>query len=262
MDRSQSNKESAIGRSLSPSIARSAGFHVRGRKLKGRVWEPYKLRYPIRKASMPTNIKNQTLHPVATLKRPFDTLQFGARAIASGEPGDTTATALRVKPFKGGRSFIDSVAPNDADLYCFKVKRRSPKLSVFASNEGGGSFQGCLLDRNGQALTRVVADSALPSTTGATIYQGKLRKGIYYIRLDFLQSLNSDIAYKLYFEEGKPAKPIESEDGGMWGGSLGGSGGGGSGGSGDGGSCPTPDSLASDGSRCGGRAASERLGGQ
>jgi len=236
------------------------------------IWEPYKqplglaalgvheLRYPLHKASMPTNIKNQTIHPIATLKRPFDTLQFGTRAVASGEPGDTTATALRVKPFKGGRSFVDSVAPTDADLYCFKVKRRSPKLSVFASNEGGGSFQGCLLDRNGQALTRVVADSALPSTTGATIYQGKLRKGTYYIRLDFLQSLNPDIAYKLYFEEVKP-KPIKSGDDGTWGGSLGGSGGGSSGGGGGGGSCPTPDSLASDGSRCGGRAASERSGG-
>jgi uncharacterized membrane protein YgcG len=212
------------------------------------------------KLIMPTNTKNKPVHPIRAVTRPFDTLRFQTRAIASGEPGDTTATALLVKPFKGGQSFVDSVAPTDADLYCFKVKRRSPKLSVFANNEGGGSFQGCLLDRNGQPLTRVVADSALPSTTGATIYEGRLRKGIYYIRLDFLQSLNPDIAYKLYFEEVKPAIPDESEDGGSWGGS--GSGGSSGGGSSGGGHCQFASDIASDGSRCGGRASSERPGGR
>jgi hypothetical protein len=121
-------------------------------------------------------------------------------------------------------------------MYCLKI-RKTRKILVFFNNEGGGSMEGFLLDRNGNSMTQAIADSS--TTVGVTLFQGKLKKGTYYVRFNFVQSLNPDIAYKLYFQEIRPAKPDDS-DGGSSGGSWWGGGGGSGSGGGGGGTCQFP----------------------
>jgi hypothetical protein len=136
----------------------------------------------------------------------------------SSEPGDTLATAHPIKPFKKLRIITESVGIADVDIYRFKVKQPR-KLSIFLNSDVSGALTGSLMDRKGQMLRT----TATTGEAGASIWEGKLKKGTYYVRVDTTQILNDAYGYRLYFQQIEKTRPVQDTGGGSDGFSGGGS---------------------------------------
>jgi hypothetical protein len=102
------------------------------------------------------------------------------------------------------RIITESVGATDVDIYRIKVKQPR-KLSIFLSSDISGTLTGSLMDRKGQ-LIRTTETSG---EAGASIWEAKLKKGTYYVRIDTAQTLNESYRYQLYFQQIEKSQPVQ-----------------------------------------------------
>jgi hypothetical protein len=139
-------------------------------------------------------------HDRVPLERP----QWRQRRSLSSEPGDALATAHPIKPFKKMRLITESVGASDVDIYRIKVKRPR-KLSIFLTSDASSPLSGSLLDRQGQVLRTAETSGE----AGASVWEAKLKKGTYYVRIDTTQTLNDAYGYRLYFQQIEKSRPVQ-----------------------------------------------------